>query len=129
MKNLPTVSAVIELGAGLALLAFPSAVVKLLLGSPLDAPAAIALGRLAGAALLALGVACWFARDDTKSRAARGLVVAMLVYNVGAVVILGAAGIRVPAPGIALWPAVVLHAVMAVWCIRVLIAPGKNVPH
>ena len=120
MKTLHTVSAVIELGAGLALLAFPSAVVKLLLGSPLDTPAAVALGRLAGAALLTLGLACWLARGDTLGCAARGLVVAMLVYNIGAVVVLGATGVQLPTAGIALWPAVILHAVMAVWCSRVL---------
>jgi hypothetical protein len=117
------VSAVIELGAGLALLAFPSAVVKLLLGSPLDAPAAIALGRLTGAALLALGVACWLASSDTKSRAARGLVVAMLVYNVGAVVVLVAAFFGSHLVGIALWVAVMLHAVMASWCVTSIKSP------
>ena len=120
-KNLLPISAVIELGAGLALLAFPSPVVKLLLGSPLDAPAAVALGRLAGAALIALAVACWLARGDTLGCAARGLVVAMLVYNMGAVIVLGVAGVQLPTTGIALWPAVALHAVMAAWCVRELI--------
>ena len=67
MKNLLTVSAVIELGAGLALLAFPSAAVKLLFGSPLDTPAGVALGRLAGAALLTLGIACWRGSRDFKA--------------------------------------------------------------
>lgn len=120
MKTLHTVSAVIELGAGLALLVFPSAVVNLLLGSPLDAPAAIALGRLTGAALLALGVACWLARGDALGCAARGLVVSMLVYNIGAVVVLGVAGVQLPTTGIALWPVVVLHTLMAAWCGREL---------
>ena len=59
MKHLHLVTAGIEAGAGVALIGFPSVVVKLLLGVPLDAPAAVALGRLAGVALLALGIACW----------------------------------------------------------------------
>ena len=42
----------------------------------------------------------------------------MVLYNLGAVVILGAAGIRSQPVGIALWPAVVLHAAMTVWCVR-----------
>jgi hypothetical protein len=120
MKKLQTVMAVIELGAGVALLCCPSAAVALLLGSGLDAPAAVALGRVAGAALLALGVACWLARGDRESGAARGVVTAMMVYNLGAVVILGTAGIRLRPVGVALWPAVVLHAAMAGWCVECL---------
>ena len=41
MKILHTVSAVIELGAGLGLLGFPSATVALLVGAPLEEPAAL----------------------------------------------------------------------------------------
>ena len=74
MKALPIVTAVIEVGAGLALLGFPSAVAMLLLGTPLETPAALTVARVAGAGLLALGVACWLARGDMQSRAARGLV-------------------------------------------------------
>jgi hypothetical protein len=85
MKPLLVVTAVIELGAGLALLGFPSAAVALLLGSSLAMPAAVTLRRLAGAALLALGLACWLARRDVQSRAARRLVAAMLLYNFAAV--------------------------------------------
>ena len=44
----------------------------------------------------------------------------MVLYNLGAVVILGAAGIGSQPVGIALWPAVILHAVMAVWCVTCL---------
>ena len=108
--------AVMELGAGVALLCCPSATAALLVGAPLEAPAALTVGRVGGAGLLALGVACWLARDDTQSRAARGLVSAMVLYNLGAVVILGAAGIGSQPVGVALWPAVMLHAAMAIWC-------------
>jgi hypothetical protein len=120
MKTLHTVTAVIEAGAGLALGCCPSAVVALLLGSGLDTPAAVILGRLAGAALLALGVACWLARDDAQGRAARGLVAALLLYNFAAVALFTFAGIGLGLHGVALWPAVVLHAAMTVWCVRVL---------
>jgi hypothetical protein len=123
MNRLLALTALIEAVTGLALLVVPDVVVRLLLGAEISG-AAIPLGHVAGVALLALGVACWLAGDDTKSRAGKGLVVAMLVYNAGAVIILGAAGIQLPTAGIALWPAVVLHAIMAVWCVRVLCA-GK----
>ncbi len=117
MKRLLKLTGIIETATGLGLMAVPSVVVRLLLGSPLDASAAVMLARVAGAALLALGVACWLARDDTQSRAARGLVVAMLIYNIAATALLAFAGIGLGLHGIALWPAVVLHAAMAIWCI------------
>ena len=117
---LQTATALTELGAGLALLSFPSAAVTLLLGAPLEAPAALTVARVAGAALLTLGAAFWLARGDTRSRAARGMVAAMVLYNLGAAIILGAAGIRSQPVGIVLWPAVVLHAAMTIWCIMSL---------
>lgn len=80
-KSLFVVTAVIEAGAGLALMTWPSAAVMLLLGSSLDNLAGLTLGRVAGAALLALGVACWLARRDAESPSAAGLIVAMLLYN------------------------------------------------
>lgn len=100
-----------------ALASFPSALVKLLLGVPLEAPVAALLGRLAGAALLALGIACWLARADAASRAARGVVAAMLLYNLVAVAVFLFAGLGSKLVGLALWPATILHAVMAGWCL------------
>jgi hypothetical protein len=120
MNRLLKLTAIIEAATGLGLMAVPSMVVRLLLGSPLDTSATVALARVAGAALLALGVACWLARDDTQSRAARGLVAAMLLYNISVVAVLAFAGLGLGLHGIALWPAVILHAGMAVWCILCL---------
>ena len=116
MKHLLAASAAIEVGAGLALAVSPSAVAGLLLGASLDAPAAWAVGRLAGAALVTLGVACWLAGLDGQSRAATGLAASMLLYNLAAVAVLSAAGIGSGLGGVALWPAVVLHLAMAAWC-------------
>ena len=129
MSRLLKLTAIIEAATGLGLIAVPSVVVRLLLGSPLDTSAAVMLGRVAGAALLALGVACWLARDDTQSRAARGLVVAMLMYNIPATAVLAFAGIALGLHGVALWPAVALHAVMAVWCITTLLRTQAAAQH
>lgn len=120
MKTLHTVSAVIELGAGLVLLCFPSATAVLLIGAPLETAAALTAARVGGAGLLALGVACWFARNDAQSHAARGLVVALLLYDLAAVAVLAYAGFGFGLHGVGLWPAVILHAAMAVWCIACL---------
>jgi len=121
MKTLHTVTAVIEAGAGVVLIGFPSATVALLLGSGLDSPAAMTLGRLAGAALFALGIACWLAREDVQSRAAKGLAAAMVAYNFAAVALFAYAGIGLGLHGVALWPAAVLHAGMTVWCLACLL--------
>jgi hypothetical protein len=117
VNGLFATTAVIEAGAGLALLCLPSAAANLLLGAPLEAPAAFTVARVGGAGLLTLGVACWLARSDAKSPAARGLVTAMVIYNLGVALILGAAGIGSDRVGAILWPAVVLHTVMTAWCI------------
>jgi hypothetical protein len=120
MKTLQTVTAIIEAGAGLALLAVPSITASLLLGAPLDSPAAISLARVGGAAILALALVCWLARRDAESLASRGLVVAMLFYNIAVAAVLAFAGLSDGLHGVLLWPAVVFHVAMGVWCVASL---------
>jgi hypothetical protein len=115
MKPLLIVTAVLEAGIGIGLLAVPSAIAQVLFGVPLDGPAALTVARVGGAALLALGVACWLARAH-----GRVLVVAMLFYNVAAVAILTHAAVGLALSGIGLWPAIGLHTALAVWCAAAL---------
>ena len=103
----------------------PAFVVRLLLGGELLG-AGVPLGRVAGVALLSLGFACWLASFDIESCAARGIVSAMALYNLSVVLILGAVGIQSQPIGIALWPAVILHAAMAVWCVVCLWRSPRN---
>lgn len=110
-------TAALEAGAGIALMGQPSAMATLLVGAPLATPAAVSVARVGAAGLLSLGVACWLARRDAQSIAASGLVAAMLLYNVSAVAVLGAAGLQLQPTGVALWPAVIVHAAMAAWCL------------
>jgi len=125
-KPLLLVTAALEAATGAALVARPSLPVSLLLGSTLDSPAAQALGRVAGAALVAIGLACWKARNDGGSPAGRGLVCALLLYNVATVGILAAYGIG-PAPSaIGLWPGAALHGALAIGCIVSLRRPRFN---
>jgi hypothetical protein len=120
MKNLLIVTAVFEAATGLALIGSPSLVASLLLGVSLDMPAALVVARVTGAALVSLGVACWLARDDEKSRAAAGVVTAMLLYNIATVSVFLYASIGLALSGIGLWPAILLHAALAAWCIACL---------
>lgn len=118
MRLLLTVTAILEAATGLALLVAPSLTIETLLGPPLDAPAAEAVARLAGVALLTIGVICRAARNDSESRVARGIVAGVLLYNCGAVAVLvrlaasGGAGLR----DLRIWPLAILHATLAVWC-------------
>ena len=111
------VTAVLESGIGLALLVSPALAVSILVGAPYETTADSVVGRVGGAALLALGAAAWQARNDEHSHAATGLVVSMLLYNVAALLVLLYAGVGLRLSGTGLWPAVVIHAVMSLWCL------------
>jgi hypothetical protein len=120
MRTLLILTSVLEAVTGLALILSPSVIASALIGAPLDTPAGLVVARIAGGALLSIGTACWLARNDEKSRAAIGLIAALLLYNTAAVAVLVYAGMRLGLSGIGLWPAVVLHIALAVWCITCL---------
>ena len=123
MRKLLILTAVLESVTGVLLLAAPALLDWILLGSRFDAPASVVVARIAGGALLALGVACWFASSDIGSRAAYGVIVAMLVYNVAVAALLVYADVAKGAAGVALWPVVVAHATLAIWCVACLSRP------
>jgi hypothetical protein len=117
MKALFGATAVIEGLTGVALVVAPSLVTTLLFGEVFGLPAAEILGYVAGAALLALATACWLARHDDASAAARGLIGAMLLYNGGTTAALAYALLSLQQHGLLLAPAIGLHAAMALWCV------------
>jgi hypothetical protein len=119
MRKLLTVTAIVETGAGVALLGLPSVTASLLLGAALEAGAAVSLARVGGAAILALSVVCWLARDE-QGRAARGLVSAMAFYNLAVAGVLASASLSDGLHGMLLWPAVAFHVAMGAWCVVIL---------
>lgn len=114
MKTLLTVSAFFEAPVGLLLLVVPGIVFPILMGAPLESSSAFVMARLAGAAILALAIACWQARDTGP--AAASIAIAMLFYNVAATAVIGHASIRLGMSSVFLWPVMVLHSVLALWC-------------
>jgi hypothetical protein len=115
--HLLIVTAFGEGGIGLLLLILPSVPQALLLGTNQASPEATFFARTAGAGLLAIGVACWLGRSDTFGPAQLGLITGALVYDAAVVALLAYTGLFLNLVGIALWPAVALHAALAVWCI------------
>jgi len=115
-----------EAATGLVLAVAPALLVELLLGAAPGTAAGVTVSRVAGVAMLTLGVACWLAREDAAGRAAKGLVAAMLLYNVAVVVILVLAWTSQGLSGVALWPVVLAHAGLAVWCVAALSAGNEE---
>jgi hypothetical protein len=114
MQGAMILAAVGEASTGLALLIVPGLVGRLLLGEELSG-IAIPVARVAGIALIALGLACWPATPR----------VGMLAYSAAVTLYLAYLGVSGSSTGTLLWPAVVLHAVLTVLLAR---APARSAP-
>jgi hypothetical protein len=117
------VAAAIEAGTGLVLVSFPSLFVRLLFGVELSEPGQI-VGRLAGFCLIALVLACW-PRRGTEGEAASSLR-ALLVLSVLVALYLVYLGIGSSFVGPLLWPAVVLHSVVAIFLARAWVQNSRG---
>ncbi len=118
VKKILAFASVVEVGTGLVLMIDPSIVVRLLLGTEVSDVGTL-LGRCFGIALLALGLACWPSRQRAESGSAAFR--AMLTYNALIALYLAFLGTVGHLGGLLLWPAVALHAVVAlllVWTWR-----------
>ena len=101
-------SVALEGPTALALLVAPSVVARLLFG---EGPYVVAeaIARIAGIALLSLVIGC-VARNGVRT--------AILVYNILVGAYLLPLGLTGYADGVLLWPAVVIHGVIALLLIR-----------
>ncbi len=106
-------AAVAETLTGLALLIDPVLVGWLLLGQEFAGPAAVA--RVAGVALVGLGVACWPGPP----------ILGMLIYGVSVALILAYLGLVQGMTGIMLWPAVALHLILTAFLARAAVGRSK----
>ena len=102
-KILLILTAAIEVGTGLALLIVPSLVGQLLLGEELSGIAE-AVARVAGIALIGLGIACWPGPP----------LAGMLTYSTIVALYLAYLGFAAGLTGILLWPVVALHFVLSI---------------
>ena len=102
MRKVLTIAAVAEVGIGVGLIFVPSLVGRLLLGADL-AGVANPVARVAGIALLALGIACL--PNCTP-------LCGMLTYSLIVTTYLFYLAIRGEWVGLLLWPVVVLHIIL-----------------
>ena len=109
MSRVLVLAAIGEIATGVALLLVPSLVGQLLLGAELTG-VAVTVARVAGIALIGLGVACW---PGTP-------LIGMLIYSAAVTLYLAYLGIAGSVNGILLWPAVVLHAVLSALLTRAI---------
>src|SRR5271166_6880418 len=103
MKKLLIFTGVAEAATGVALMVAPALVGRLLLGTELVGVAAV-VARVAGIALLALGLGCW---PGTP-------LCGMLTYNTLGTVYFAYLALGGEWAGPLLWPVVGLHAVLAI---------------
>lgn len=115
MKWALAVAAVGEAVTGVAMLVAPSLVGRLLLGEEL-AGVAVTVARVVGIALIALAIACW------PGKALTG----MLTYSAAVALYLAYLGLAGGPTGILLWPAFVLHAILAVLLVRELAGGNRT---
>jgi hypothetical protein len=101
MKKVLILAAVGEILTGAVLLIVPSLAGQLLFGEALTG-VAIAVARVTGIALIALGLACWPGPP----------LVGMLTYSAAVTLYLAYVGFAGGLTGILLWPAVALHAIL-----------------
>lgn len=95
-------AAVAETATGLALLIVPSLVGQSLFGMEF-AGVTIPVARVAGIALIGLGIACWPGPP----------LVGMLLYSAAVALYLAYLGCAEGLTGVFLWPAVALHMMLA----------------
>jgi len=107
MKSALTFAGIGETFAGLALLIMPSLVSQLLLGEQL-ASAGVPMARIAGMALIGLGIACWPGPP----------LAGMLIYSTLVTLYLAYLGFAGGLIGVLLWPAIALYVILTAFLIR-----------
>jgi hypothetical protein len=113
----------VEVVTALLLIISPSIATRLLFGAELS-PAGLALAPLTAIALLALAIACWPTRS--APRGSLPALLAMLLFSAAAALYLVNRGLTGAGAGILLWPASVLHGVLAILLAVALLLPrGK----
>jgi hypothetical protein len=108
-KSIVTGAAWLEIAVGVTVIVAPNFLCVLLFATRPEG-ASMPIARLAGIALLALGISCL---PSVQTGPRRNSVLGLVVYNVGAAILLAWVGVATALHGFLLWPAAILHAGIA----------------
>jgi len=103
------VAAYLEIVVGAIFITAPNIPCALLFGADTD-NIGTALARWVGVSLFALGVACLPSKAGQSNHSA---AFGLFVFNAGVTILFAWVGVVVQVHGVLLWPAVILHAVIA----------------
>jgi hypothetical protein len=112
-RGLVALASALEAATGVALIAQPASFIQALLRVDISG-GGVVIGRVAGLALLALGLACWPVGQGPTLQAIR----ALFTYNLLAALYLGYLAIGGDFASKLLWPTVALHALIALLLAR-----------
>lgn len=122
------ITAVVEIATGAALLAVPALVLAALLGVLSPAADTVVVARILGTALVAIGVTCALARGESRATD-RAVLMGIVVYDVLVTLVLAFTGASLGMAGPALWSAVALHTLLALWGMLLIVqqpTPATN---
>jgi hypothetical protein len=112
----------LEIVVGIGFVVIPDFPCRLLFAATPEG-LAIPLARFAGVALLGLGIACL---PSKLAGSHQGAVLGLLVFNLGATIFFAWVAIATSFRGPVLWPAVILHAVIAAALLPQILTKGST---
>ena len=114
-------AACLEIVVGALFIIVPNIPCALLFGANAD-NLGTALARWVGVSLLALGIACLPSKAGESHRTA---VLGLFLFNAGVTILFAYVGVASALHGFLLWPAVILHAIIAGALLPHLLAKGS----
>jgi hypothetical protein len=109
-KSILGAAAWFEIVVGAIFLIVPDVPCRLLFAAAPEDVGVVPLARFAGVALVTLGIACL---PFTTAGPRRGAALVLLAFNVGVAALFTWVGVATTPRGLLLWPAAVLHTVIA----------------
>jgi hypothetical protein len=106
---------------GIALMAVPAKIMRLVLDTDLDSAGA-ALARILAITLVSLGVAAWQTAPAHTNWAGR---IGLFVYSGGMMILLSVHGTTTATFGMLLWPIAAVHSILCLVMLRIFCIPNE----